>query len=90
LYWAAKIPRKLRQREYRVVIIICQYDIKRRRHLAVTLAAKGIHATGHFAICDQLDRIPHFVEELNADLISGDRNQRLNEFRDHRSRVRPR
>ena len=56
----------------------------------MTLAAKGIHAAGLFAIGDQLDQIPHFVKELNADLISGDRNQRLNEFRDHRSRVRPR
>ncbi|MEX3759910.1 universal stress protein [Paraburkholderia phenoliruptrix] len=33
------------------------------------LAAKGIHATGHFAIGDPLDQIPHFAKELNVDLI---------------------
>jgi nucleotide-binding universal stress UspA family protein len=33
------------------------------------LAAKGIHATGHFAIGDPLDQIPYFAKELNVDLI---------------------
>jgi len=33
------------------------------------LAAKGVHATGHFAIGDPLDQIPHFAKELNVDLI---------------------
>ncbi|CAH2912075.1 MAG: Universal stress protein UspA and related nucleotide-binding proteins [uncultured Paraburkholderia sp.] len=33
------------------------------------LAATGIHATGHFAIGDPLDQIPHFAKELNVDLI---------------------
>ncbi|MBT2789651.1 universal stress protein [Paraburkholderia strydomiana] len=33
------------------------------------LAAKDVHATGHFAIGDPLDQIPHFAKELNVDLI---------------------
>ncbi|CAB3727247.1 universal stress protein [Paraburkholderia rhynchosiae] len=33
------------------------------------LAARGIHATGHFAIGDPLDQIPFFARDLNVDLI---------------------
>jgi nucleotide-binding universal stress UspA family protein len=33
------------------------------------LAARGINATGHFAIGDPLDQIPFFAKDLNVDLI---------------------
>jgi nucleotide-binding universal stress UspA family protein len=33
------------------------------------LAKRGIHATGHFAIGDPLERIPFFAADLNVDLI---------------------
>lgn len=33
------------------------------------LAARGIRATGHFAIGDPLDQIPFFARDLNVDLI---------------------
>lgn len=33
------------------------------------LAARGIQATGHFAVGDPLDQIPFFAEDLKVDLI---------------------
>ncbi|CAE6720467.1 hypothetical protein R69927_01363 [Paraburkholderia domus] len=33
------------------------------------LAARGIHATGHFAVGEPLDQIPFFAKDLNVDLI---------------------
>ncbi|WP_118184995.1 universal stress protein [Paraburkholderia phosphatilytica] len=33
------------------------------------LEARGIHATGHFAVGDPMERIPAFAKELDVDLL---------------------